>query len=131
MKKRTVQFFTLFLILCVITACYKRNFYEDPNNPGLSRFTSRDYDVASAYINNQPWVTGYFNNFKGPYPSYILLNRDTTAKDTLNIIWQGNFDNDTVFASKSWYRYRNVIVSIPVNKGFSVNDFLSWNGKVF
>jgi len=109
-----------------LNACYKSNFFEDVDDPGLSRFTSRGYNVASAYINNEAWVN-YFNSASGPSPMLIFLDTATTAKDSLYIQWEGDINNSLFSERNRTY----LTISLPVKRGFSVDDFLSWNAKTF
>jgi len=117
----------IIIVIMVLPCCHKSNFFEDPNHSGLSRFTNRGYDVASAYINNQPWVSG-FSAYNGPAPPAIYLDTTSTQQDTLYIQWQGDYSSNPVYPSFYW---SYVTMSIPVKKNFTLNDFLSWNNKIF
>lgn len=50
----------LLLVICaplfMATECRRNYFFPDPDDNGLSRFTSRGYNVATAYINDAPLV---------------------------------------------------------------------------
>jgi hypothetical protein len=120
--------FLLFLILAALTGCRKKPFYEDLDDPGLSRFTNRGYNLASAYINQQPWQCGYDSYFND---ASILLDTNTSAKDTLSIIWQGRFNVSNPLPPTTRMYYPYVIISMPVKNGFNRNDFLNWNNKLF
>jgi hypothetical protein len=63
------------------TECRRNSFFPDPDDPGLSRFTSRGYNVATAYINDAPFV-----NVGSSYP---LLQKDSSGSsiDTLKFAW--------------------------------------------
>lgn len=118
------------ILLLALTGCYKNYFFEDPDDPGLSRFTNRGYNVTSAYINNEPWVSD-FSRYRGSAPAYLYRDSTGVSKDTLYINWSGSFSNDSVFRFANWRDFHNLIISLPVNKNFSRNDFLNWNGKAF
>ena len=110
----------------VLPCCHKSNFFEDPNHRGLSRFTNRGYDVASAYINSQPWVSE-FSVYNGPAPPAIYLDT-SSQQDTLYIQWRGDYSSSPPYPSFYW---NYVTMSIPVKKNFTLNDFLSWDNKIF
>src|SRR3712207_419739 len=101
-----IVFLSFALLMC---GCHKRKFFEDQNNQGLSRLTSRNYNVTSAYINGQPWVSS-FSSLQGPAPAFIYLAAGNT-KDTLYITWRGAFSNETVFPSATWRLYDHLRVS--------------------
>src|SRR5689334_24589813 len=88
--------------LLAIEGCFKRNFFEDPDDPGLSRFTSRGYDVVSAYVNSDPW-TNQFSTLRGPAHAIIHLDSTAATRDTLYITWQGSFGKDSVLVINDWH----------------------------
>jgi hypothetical protein len=126
MKKHWKIFMVLPVFMVGLGACFKSNFFEDVDDPGLSRFTSRGYNVASAYINNEAWVN-YFNSASGPSPMLIFLDTATTAKDSLYLQWEGDINNSLFSERNRTY----LTISLPVKRGFSVDDFLNWNAKSF
>ena len=115
--------FYLFLIPLVFltSKCHFPNFYADPDDQGLSRFTSRGYNVASVYINDRP--------FKNEYPDYPLLRKDSTANsiDTLQFKWRF-YPNDTAVAD---FAYQNISFLMPVSETFNKNSLLAFNGQRF
>ncbi|HXS57561.1 MAG TPA: hypothetical protein VN726_15620 [Hanamia sp.] len=110
-----------FIPLVFLTTCHIWNFYPDPDDKGLSRFTSRGYNNASNYINDRPFV----NN--GPYDP--LLHKDSTGNsmDTLVFSWALR-QNDSV-QIRSRYSYISFLMPIP--SIFNKNNFMAFNGKRF
>jgi len=115
--------FRLFLIPLVFltTKCQFSNFYPDPDDQGLSRFTSRGYNVASTYINERP-----YRNTGSYYP---LLQKDSTGStiDTLQFKWQ-LYPNDPVFIQPA---YRNISFTMPVPQSFNKTSLLAFNRQRF
>ena len=122
--------FLLFLLSFELTSCYKRHFYEDPDDPGLSRFTNRTYNVTSAYINSEPWVTS-FNSLSGPSPAIVFRDSTSSPSDTLYIAWQGGLTHANAFPSSPWRNWPYLVISIPIKKNFFKSDFLALNGRIF
>lgn len=115
------RFHLSFIPLFFLTTCRFWNFYNDPDDPGLSRFTSRGYNIATSYINGRP--------FKNMGPYYPLLHKDSTGNtiDTLEFTWM-LYPNDTSNINAS---YKNISFSLPVTASFTKNDFLAFNGHRF
>ena len=109
------------LMLC-ITGCAKRNFYPDPDDPGLSRFTSYGYNIATVYINGDAFI----NPFRGAYRGNSLpaLSKDSTsgALDTLSLSWPIVLNDDVSLPYNG--AYQNISLRIPVPKSFTQSDFL-------
>lgn len=133
MKKRLILYK---LVICVtvisLSGCKPpRNFFEDTDDPGLSRLTSREYNIVTAYINDSAYINPYnynaTNNSGGNSPVIIKVIHTNSTMDTLTIAWQ-IVPNDTA-NNISWYS--NITLSMPVPKSFSASDFLMWNGKRF
>ena len=101
------------------TECHSNSFFPDPDDPGLSRFTSRGGYVATAYINDAPFVN------VGSY--YPLLQKDSSASsiDTLKFAWS-LYPSD-LGNHKSIYQ--NISFLLPISSSFSKNDLLAFNGK--
>jgi hypothetical protein len=132
MKSRILKnLLLLFLLLFELTGCYKRNFYEDPDDPGLSRFTSHGYSVTSTYINSEPWVSLFSGSLNGAYHARILRDSTSAARDTLYITWQGEFTNRVPAPLSPGGGWNYLSFSIPIKKNFSKIDFLNFNGKIF
>jgi hypothetical protein len=132
---RIVIVFTI--ITCVLfTACTKylpRNFYQDPNNQGLSVFTSRSYNIMSMYIDSVPYVNPYicscqiFSQTWYNSPVSILAKHTAATLDTLYISWQiADSDHASIPLP---YNYLTLLM--PVQKGFSQRDFMALNGQRF
>lgn len=114
--------FHLFLIpLVLLTTCHFPNFYSDPDDQGLSRFTSRGYNVASVYINDKP--------FRDAGSQFPLLRKDSTGNsmDTLHFAWQ-LYPNDFPVGPLA---YRNIAFLLPVSSSFNQNNLLAFNGQRF
>lgn len=125
-----------FIIILSFYSCKKSFFYEDPYNSGLSIFSSKNYNVCSAYINDSAWISEYNNpsifSFT-PNTSPIYLSIDTVnnpQSDTLNIVWYGGFKySPPGFVPFQEHFY--LTFAFPVKKNFTKTDFLNWNGKLF
>lgn len=114
--------FHLFLIpLVFLTTCHFPNFYADPDDQGLSRFTSRGYNIASLYINDRP--------FRNQGPEYSLLQKDSTGNsiDTLRFAWQLYSNEPGIGLSN----YRNISFGLPVPSSFNKTNLLGFNGQRF
>ena len=114
--------FHIFLIpLVFLTTCHFPNFYADPDDQGLSRFTSRGYNVASLYINERP-----FRNV-GPENSVLQKHSTGNSIDTLQFSWQ-LYPNDANIGLSS---YRNISFLLPVPSSFNKTNLLGFNGQRF
>ncbi|HET6995713.1 MAG TPA: hypothetical protein VFI06_12060 [Chitinophagaceae bacterium] len=132
MKKALLKnLLLIFLLSFELTGCYKRNFYEDPDDPGLSRFTNRSYNVTSAYINSEPWVSVFSGSLSGAYHTSIFWDSTSASRDTLHITWRGEFSDQSLSFLSPWSDWRFLSFSMPVKKNFSKEDFLGFNGKIF
>ena len=131
MKNQLFKNILLLLLLSFeLTSCYKRQFYEDPDDPGLSRFTNRTYNVTSAYINSESWVTSFYS-LSGPSRAQVFRDSTSSPRDTLQITWEGGFTNRNAFSSSPWRDWPYLTISMPIKKNFSKDDFLNLNGKIF
>lgn len=107
--------------LFFLSTCEYSNFYPDPGNPGLSRFTSRGYNVATSYINERPYAnTGI---------SYTLLYKDSSGNpvDTLKFAWEV-YPNDSLRLSPA---FDSIAFLIPVPQFFNKMNLLAFNGQRF
>jgi hypothetical protein len=118
----------IFLILLLInfTSCAKRNFYPDPDNPGLSRFTSYGFNVVTEYINGVPYINP-FNVVRGNYLPFLRKISTNSAFDTLSLSWQIEING----TQSSAYYFEGTCILIPVSKTFNQNDFLALSGQRF
>jgi hypothetical protein len=57
--KKLIRNIFLILLLLNFSGCKKRNFYPDPDDPGLSRFTSYRFNVVTEYINGVPYINPF------------------------------------------------------------------------
>ncbi len=126
MKRITYFFATVLLLLCT-AGCAKRNFFPDTDDPGLSRFTSNGYNIATVYINGDAFINPFLGAYRGN--SLPSLSRITTSGtvDSLTLSWSIVLNNDAALPFNGVYQ--NISLMIPVDKSFTQNDFLSWNGK--
>jgi hypothetical protein len=132
MKSRLLKNLLLFFLLSFeLAGCYKRNFYEDPDDPGLSRFTNRGYSVTSAYINSEPWVSLFSGSLNGAYHAHVFRDSTSATRDTLYITWQGEFTDRVPPPLSPGGDWNYLTFSIPIKKNFSKSDFLNFNGKIF
>ena len=115
------RFHLSFIPLFFLTTCHTWNFYPDPDDAGLSRFTARGYNIASSYIDGQA-----FSNTGAYYP---LLHKDSTGNsiDTLKFTW-ALYRND---APNIGAAYNDISFLLPVPASFTKNDFLAFSGQRF
>ena len=130
MKRESKNIIALVCCLSLFfMSCGKRNFFPDPDDPGLSRLTSRGYNIVTMYINNVPYINTYHRPiFGGITNSVPIITRRITnsAFDTLQISWQIEIND----SSESYNQpYHSVSLLLPVSKSFSAHDFLAMNGK--
>lgn len=111
----------IFLSLFLLTKCNSIGFYPDPDDQGLSRFTSRGYNVATEYINGLP-----YSNLGAYYP---LLRKDNavSSTDTLRFTWRLNSDNNPNAGSL----YDTISFMLPVSPTFNKENLLGYNGQRF
>lgn len=119
----------LFPLLLLIGSCTPKPFFEDPSDPGLTRFTNRGYDAGSAYINDQAWVTGY-SSFGGTDAS-LIADTNLNRKDSLYLSFTGEYKPGLPGLQPEWRNYYQLLIALPVKKNFSLGDFLQWNGRLF
>ena len=128
--------FIFSLVVFCLAGCNKpRDFFPDPYNPGLSRFTSRGYDIVSAYINDtayaNPYInsTGLFSVSTGSNsPVSINVIHTSSLSDTLSISWQIAYSDSGIESNPPYY---SLSLLMPVPKSFSEIDFLRFQGQRF
>ncbi len=128
MKKKYKSILVCLTILLI--GCGKRNFFPDEDDPGLSRLTSRGYNVATMYINDVPYINPYKKPLFGIVnlgPTINLISTSSTY-DTLNISWRIEINDSTNSYNDPYY---SLSISMPVRKGFTAHDFLAMNGQRF
>ena len=109
-----------FIPLFFLTECHVWNFYPDPNDPSLSRFTSRGYNIASSYVNG----ISYLSN--GTYNPLLHKDSTGTSIDTLQFTWP-LYNNDPYIHTV----YTNISFLLPVPQSFNKANFLTFNGQRF
>jgi hypothetical protein len=119
------------VFIFLLTGCEQpRNFFGDADDPGLSRFTARGYDIVSLYLNDSVYVNPYRH-----YPLGGASNSDVTIQkivttgvyDTLSISWEIAFAD----APDDQLDVSNLSILLPVEKNFTQTDLLTWEGKRF
>ncbi len=115
------SFHLFFIPLFFLTTCHFNYFYPDPDDQGLSRFTSRGFNVSSEYINGSPYAN------TGSY--YPLLQKFSTGNtiDTLRFTW--DLYPTSVHNTKALYN--NIKFSLPVSQSFNKMNLLGFNGQRF
>lgn len=127
MKRKYKTLLACLIILLI--GCGKRNFFPDEDDPGLSRLTSRGYNIATMYINNVPYINLYqkplFGGIINRLPTINLISTSSPF-DTLNISWEIEIND----SSNSYNQpYHSISLLIPVSKNFTAHDFLGMNGE--
>jgi hypothetical protein len=121
----------LFALILFFSSCEKRNFFPDEDDPGLSRLTFHGYNIATAYINEVPYINPYRHSIFGGGGNYrpavrrIISNSDF---DTLSISWPIE-RNDTINVYNT--PYTTISLLMPVSKTFTIRDFIEFGGKRF
>ncbi|HEY5393040.1 MAG TPA: hypothetical protein VIJ57_13030 [Hanamia sp.] len=118
-------------VVFILGSCGKRNFFPDENNPGLSRLTSRGYNIATMYVNGTPYINTYKKQLLGgvanSVPIVTLISTGSIA-DTLSIYWEIERNDSSSFYNQS---YHSISLLMPVPKNFTSNDFLAMTGQRF
>ena len=70
----------LFIALIFFASCGKRNFFPDQDDPGLSLLTAHGFNIASNYINGQPYVNPFGGILRG---NYLPLLQKVASTDSL------------------------------------------------
>lgn len=122
------RFQFLLIILIFFASCGKRNFFPDQDDPGLSLLTAHGFNIASNYINGQPYVNPFRGILRGNYLPVLLKESSTNVLDTLSLSWPIELNDGT---SISHSKYNSIILLLPVSKSFNKRDFLSFNGQRF
>lgn len=101
--------------------CQFTNFYPDPDNSGLSRFTSRGYNVASVYINGKAFSQlgarslRFYKDSSGNLTDTLHFSLRLLLNDSLNL------DEKPQYLS----------FQVPVPHSFNINNLLAFNGQRF
>ncbi|HET7118492.1 MAG TPA: hypothetical protein VFI29_18495 [Hanamia sp.] len=120
------------ILILYLSGCYKRNFFPDPDDPGLSLLTSHGFNIGTVYINGVPYINTYskplFGGIINTVPTVTKASANSTY-DTLSISWpiEINDSISTQFSSP----YQSIALLMPVPKTFTQNDFLAMNGQRF
>lgn len=128
MMRNSILFIVLILFF---SSCEKRNFFPDEDDPGLSRLTFHGYNIATAYINDVPYVNPYRHSIFGGGGNYrptvkrFISNSDF---DTLSISWLIERNDTTGLYNTP---FRNISLLMPVSKTFTIRDFIALRGKRF
>ncbi|RYY54602.1 MAG: hypothetical protein EOO09_13745 [Chitinophagaceae bacterium] len=114
-----------------LVSCQRDRFFEDEDDPGLSRLTSYSYDVCSAYVAGRPWVRPFFNVLRGEARVHLQLRPDAGIYDTLDIEFPGRFETEPLPGSVPWQSATTMTFAVPVAKGFTGEKFLAMAGQQF
>lgn len=112
MKRLNILFFPIFFL----TTCRFSNFYTDPDDPGLSRFTSHGYNVISTYVNSEP--------FEIYRTSETVLSKDSGDVNSLDTLV---FMLGTLSPSRKPL-IRTMSFLIPVPRSFTKTSLKTLNG---
>lgn len=118
----------LFIILVFFASCGKRNFFPDQDDPGLSLLTAHGFNIASNYINGQPYVNPFGGILRGNYLPLLQKVASTDILDTLSLSWPIEPNDGTSIPNSKYYF---ISLLLPVSKSFNKQDFLSFNGQRF
>ena len=118
----------LFIILIVSASCGKRNFFPDQDDLGLSLLTAHGFNIASNYINGQPYVNPFGGILRGNYLPVLQKVSSTNVQDTLSLSWHIEANDGTSISNS---KYTSIIFLLPVSKSFNQQDFLAFNGQKF
>jgi hypothetical protein len=119
-------------IILFLTGCIKQEFYPDPDDPGLSRFTSKKYQTGTCYINEEPYIN-YWPKAGGigfgslPFPTITKVLSGSTA-DSLDFSWPIGINEGNKFING---KYSQISIRLPVSQAFSRRDLAAWDGKRF
>ncbi len=125
MKTRIYSYGCLLIMPIIFLACAKRNFFPDPDNPGLSRLTAYGFDVATMYINGAPYINP-FSKLNGNAPPTLSKYISNGSVDTLYLSWTIVLNDSNQMPN---INYSFITIAIPVPKTFAQTDLLNWNGK--
>lgn len=116
----------LLVILILSASCGKRNFFPDQDDPGLSLLTSNGYNIASNYIDGQPYVNPFGGILRRNYLPVLQKVPSTDILDTLSLSWR-IVPNDGTSLSNA--KYTSITLYSPVSKSFNKGDFLALNAQ--
>ena len=127
--KKIIYKFLPFLLVLSLTGCFKRNYFPDQDDPGLSRFTSYGFNIGTFYIND----TAYINTYRKNYLGGVINNSPRVMKiltsstfDTLSFSWPIGINNNGEVDNNSPYQMISLLMPIP--KLFSKVDFIAMRG---
>jgi|GEM_PF-1288502 len=117
-----------------LSSCAKRNFFPDPDDPGLSLLTSHGFNIATAYINKVPYINPFDPGTLGiggvnSAPSLELIGTGNSF-DTLCLSWQFEI-NDNTSNNQPYPTISTISLLMPVPKSFTKTDFFALNGQRF
>ena len=119
------------LALVILVGCGKRNFFPDQDDPGLSLLTSRGYNIATMYINQEAYINPSRHLLLGGIANTlptVILRQTSGVSDTLDISWEIEKNE----ASPSFNQpYHLISLLLPVSKTFTSRDFTAMSGKRF
>lgn len=131
MKTIFYKFLPCLLVLS-LAGCAKRNYFPDPDDPGLSLLTSHGFNIATAYINKVPYINpfmkGTFGGGTNTLPTLQLIDTGNTF-DTLCLSWQIERNDSSAAPYNSPYQMISLLMPVP--KSFTKSDFFALSGQRF
>lgn len=118
-------------IMLILSGCIKQKFYPDPDDAGLSRFTSKQYHTGTCYINEIPYINYWPKGGIGigplPFPKMTKILSGNTA-DSLEFSWPIGINENNKFTDG---KYSRISIRLPIPQTFSKADLTAWNDKRF
>lgn len=128
MKKIFYKFLPCLVVLS-IAGCAKRNYFPDPDDPGLSRFTSYGFNIGTFYLNNVPYINPFLGSARGNSMPILRKIVTNSISDTLMLSWQiGINDNGNADFNSP---YQMISLLMPIPKSFTKVDFIAMSGQRF
>lgn len=129
MKTKLFYKFLTFLLVLTISGCAKRNYFPDPDDPGLSRFTSYGFDIGTFYLNDTPYINSFLGSTRGNSIPTLTKIVTSSAFDTLMLSWDiGINDNGNADFNSP---YQTISLLMPIPKSFTKADFIAMSGQRF
>ena len=117
--------------MLILSSCIKQKFYPDPDDAGLSRFTSKKFHTGTCYINEIPYINYWQNGGIGiaplPFPKMTKFGSGSPA-DSLEFSWPIGINKNNKFTNG---KYQRISIRLPIPQTFSRDDLIAWNDKRF
>ena len=126
---KTLKYIFVINTLISFCGCIKQRFYPDIDDSGLTRFTSKHFNTGSCYINDTAylnyWPPTLFGNTHMPRITKIITS---ATMDSIDFRWPIALKKGNKFIDGN---YSSISIKMTIPKGFTVQDFVSWNGTQF